>query len=145
MVQNTYEPKFLDSQCCLYFFHKQYIIISYQKIDVRPVFGPSAGADAKEIRIECVCLLARPDCCRSVDYLDCVNRFHTVVFSKIVWISQIGWNPLRTPCDPHLHFQDFQNLSKKCTGTPCEPPANPPLHFILGKILYVKIGRILFF
>ena len=78
MVQNTYEPKFLDSQCCLYFFHKQYIIISYQKIDVRPVFGPSAGADAKEIRIECVCLLARPDCCRSVDYVDCVKRFDIV-------------------------------------------------------------------
>ena len=34
-----------------------------------------AGADAKEIHIECVCLLARPDCCRSVDYLDCVYRF----------------------------------------------------------------------
>ena len=48
------------------------------KINVRPVFGPSAGADAKEIRIECVCLLARPDCCRSVDYLDCVNRFDVV-------------------------------------------------------------------
>ena len=45
------------------------------KIDVRPVFGPLAGADAKEIHIECVCLLARPDCCRSVDYLDCVYRF----------------------------------------------------------------------
>ena len=66
---------------CVFFFgsvHQLDETNSLIKIDVRPVFGPLAGADSKEIHIECVCLLARPDCCRSVDYLDCVNRLDVV-------------------------------------------------------------------
>ena len=54
---------------------------------------------------------------------------NTVVFCKIVWISQIAWNPLRTPCDPPSIFRFFRflkNLPQKCARTLCEPPANPP-------------------
>ena len=69
----------------------------FQKIDVRPVFGPLAGADAKEIHIECVCLLARPDCCRSVDYLGCVYRFD-VVFKKLLNFI-IDKSKLKMPID----------------------------------------------
>ena len=69
----------------------------YKKLTSAPVFGPLAGADAKEIRIECVCLLARPDCCRSVDYLGCVYRFD-VVFKKLLNFI-IDKSKLKMPID----------------------------------------------
>ena len=43
-----------------------------KKIDVRPSSGLRQGGRKRNTH-ECVCLLARPDCCRSIDFLGPVD------------------------------------------------------------------------
>ena len=70
---------------------------SFEKNWRPPRLRAFGGGGRKRNTHECICLLARPDCCRSVDYLGCVYRFD-VVFKKLLNFI-IDKSKLKMPID----------------------------------------------